>query len=97
MKTNENKIILEVNGMTCSNCAKGINKHLEENGFNNIDINFLTREAICYIQDEQSKNTIINIIKKLGYDTKVIDFRVIESKKIKKISMYRKYNSYTEF
>ena len=52
MKPNENKIILEVNGMTCANCAKGINKHLEDNGFNNIDVNFLTREAICYIQDE---------------------------------------------
>ena len=92
MKTNKNKIILEVNGMNCANCAKGITKHFENNGFNNIDVNFLTREAIFYTQDEQSKNVIKNIIQKLGYDVS------LKTKtKRKKISTVEKYFYITLF
>ena len=32
MKTDKNKIIIQVEGMTCANCAAGIKKHLESKG-----------------------------------------------------------------
>ena len=32
MKTDKNRIILQVEGMTCTNCAAGIKKHLESKG-----------------------------------------------------------------
>lgn len=63
--------LLNVEGMTCSNCALGIRKQLEKKGLDNVDVNFATGEVLF-------KNTInlpLDDIKK-GIDS--LGFKVIE-------------------
>ena len=36
----QEKIVLNVSGMTCSSCAQGIHKHLAKKGFEEIQVNF---------------------------------------------------------
>ena len=69
--SNLEKTLLNVEGMTCTNCALGIKKQLEKKGLDDVDVNFSTGEVLF-------KNTInlpLEEIKKgingLGY--KVID------------------------
>lgn len=45
-----NKITLNVEGMTCTNCALGIKKKLEKKGIEDVNVNFSTGEVI-YIED----------------------------------------------
>lgn len=66
--TDNNLIELEVEGMTCSNCALGITKFLENKGLHNVYVNFATNE----VQFTQSPlqiemDAIISGIEKLGY------------------------------
>ena len=53
MKTINKKKTLLVEGMTCSNCASGIQKHLKSNGLEDITVNFSTSEA-NFISDKIS-------------------------------------------
>ena len=38
-------IILKVNGMSCTNCAKGIQKNLEKNKIAEVNVNFSSSEV----------------------------------------------------
>ena len=67
MRSDENKIKIQVEGMSCANCAAGIKKHLESKGFKNVNVNFTTKEASCNIEKNQTKTEVSKIIKKLGY------------------------------
>jgi len=67
MRPDENKIKIQVEGMSCANCAAGIKKHLESKGFKNVNVNFTTKEASCNIEKNQTKTEVSKIIKKLGY------------------------------
>ena len=66
MKTINKKDTLLVEGMTCSNCAAGIQKHLKSNGLEDITVNFSTSEA-NFVSDKISKNEVGKMIESLGY------------------------------
>ncbi|MDG2058528.1 MAG: cation-translocating P-type ATPase [Flavobacteriales bacterium] len=66
MKTINKKKTLLVEGMTCSNCASGIQKHLKSNGLEDITVNFSTSEA-NFVSDKISKNEVGKMIESLGY------------------------------
>jgi Cu+-exporting ATPase len=78
MITEKNTIELKVDGMTCNNCATSLSRFLEKKGFEDIYVNFQTKEVRCKID-----NTALNIadikagIHKLG-------FEVVEENKPKK-------------
>jgi P-type Cu+ transporter len=84
MKTNKNKIILHVKGMTCANCAAGIKKHLESKGVAEVNVNFSTGEASCKLSNEHTGKQVENIIKKLGYSV----LSVAKEKGLSKVEKY---------
>ena len=69
MKMIRKKDTLLVKGMTCSNCASGIQKHLKSNGLEDVTVNFSTSEA-NFSSDDISKNEVIKLIESLGYSIK---------------------------
>lgn len=71
MKNNtSNKITLNVEGMTCNNCAAGIKKHLEKNNLNNVNVNFSLGEVSFTLQKNNTLNYVISLIEKIGYQVK---------------------------
>ena len=66
MKTDNKKETILVEGMTCTNCASGIQKHLKSNGLEDITVNFSTSEVI-FLSDKISKNEVGEMIESLGY------------------------------
>ena len=50
-----NTITLQVDGMTCNNCATGIKKHLENNLIDNVSVNFSLGEVSCSINNKNTK------------------------------------------
>ena len=55
MTTEKKNIKIQVEGMTCNNCAIGLKKHLEKKGFQDVTVNFATTEANCNITNNQSE------------------------------------------
>ena len=86
MNNNLKKIKLQVEGMTCSNCAAGIKKHLLSKGLENVNVNFSTGEVSCNIDDLQNQNIVENIIQKLGYS--IIKPKKANERKISKVEIY---------
>ena len=84
------KIKIQVEGMTCANCAAGIKKHLEGKGLENVNVNFSTGEASCNIENNQSEKEVAKIIKELGYT-------VITNSKKDGLSKVEKYFYFTLF
>ena len=66
MKIINKKETLLVEGMTCSNCASGIQKHLKSNGLEDVTVNFSTSEA-NFVSNKISKNEVGKMIESLGY------------------------------
>jgi len=68
MKNNvENRITLNVEGMSCNNCAAGIKKHLENKLSDPVNVNFAMAEVICYTDKNYNLKDIVKTIKSLGY------------------------------
>jgi P-type Cu+ transporter len=86
MRSNLEKIKIQVEGMTCTNCATGIKKHLINKGLEDVNVNFSTGEASCNIDDLHNQNDIENIIQKLGYS--IIKPNNEIKKKISKVERY---------
>jgi len=84
MKTQKKRLRLQIEGMSCANCAAGIKRQLEKEGLQNVNINFATREASCDIEENESLQKVSNIIKKLGYN-------VLEEKKRNNFTKVEKY------
>ena len=60
-------ITLNVEGMTCSNCALGVTRNLEQKGLENVNVNFSTGEASFVLRDKSLLPRIIEDINKLGF------------------------------
>ena len=69
-KKSSEKVTLNVDGMTCNNCAAGIKKHLESHYINNVDVNFSLGEISFKLDQNNSLNQIIELIEKIGYKVK---------------------------
>ena len=82
MKEDKKNIKITIDGMSCGNCAAGIQRHLENKGFENINVNFSTKEASCNIKNNQTIHQLEEIIIDLGY--------TIISKQEKKKLVYQK-------
>ena len=90
MKTDKKRIKIQVEGMSCANCAVGIKKHLEAKGLQNVNVNFSTGEANCNIENTQSEKEVAKIIEELGYSV------IIKNKK-NAFSKVEKYFYFTLF
>ncbi|PSR04916.1 MAG: hypothetical protein BRD50_02510 [Bacteroidetes bacterium SW_11_45_7] len=61
-KIEDEKITLDVEGMTCNNCASGISKHLKNQGFKNVTADFSTSEVRFLAQEEEDiQRAVANI------------------------------------
>ena len=65
------KIVLNVEGMTCTNCAQGIARFLEKKGLKSVQVDFSSGEVAFEEVPTSSVNEIVQGIHSLGY--KVID------------------------
>ncbi len=70
MKEIGEKIVLNVEGMTCNNCANGIRTHLEKNLIENVNVNFSLSEVSCNEDEISNKKHIISLIEDIGYKVK---------------------------
>jgi P-type Cu+ transporter len=61
------KIALEVEGMTCSNCALGISRFLEQKGMHDVYVNFATGEVQFAKNETQQLEALVAGIQNLGY------------------------------
>jgi len=86
MKNDLKKIKIQVEGMSCTNCAAGIKKHLINKGLKDVNVNFSTGEASCNIDDLHNQNDVENIIQKLGYS--IIKKNKEIKKRISKVERY---------
>ena len=86
MKNDSKKIKIQVEGMSCTNCAAGIKKHLINKGLEDVNVNFSTGEASCNIDTLHNQNDIENIIQKLGYS--IIKPNKEIKKRISKVERY---------
>ena len=70
MKTKEKKVNIHVEGMSCANCAKGLEQHLERKGIQGISVNFSTSQASYISNKNINEKEVKSIIKQLGYTIK---------------------------
>ncbi len=61
------KTILNVEGMTCSNCALGISRFLEKQGLHQINVDLASGEVIFEQVEESKIETIKKGINDLGF------------------------------
>ncbi len=70
--SNEQLVRLNVEGMTCSNCALGIRKYLEKQGLEDVSVSFPNSEAAFKFNGSHVPlNQIVSGIEQLGF--KVVD------------------------
>ncbi len=60
-------IHLQVEGMHCTNCALGVRKTLEKDGFENISVDFATNDVRFDVADDSRIPIAVQHIKSLGY------------------------------
>ncbi len=61
------KTVLHVEGMTCSNCAQSITRHLQKKGLQNVLVNFEDSEVTYNDPHLLPQSTVISEINSLGY------------------------------
>ncbi|MDP5171412.1 MAG: cation-translocating P-type ATPase [Bacteroidia bacterium] len=61
-------IELNVKGMTCTNCALGIQKYLEKEGAESIFVDFSSGEVIFDMKEQRRIDPIMKGIRRLGYE-----------------------------
>ena len=64
------KTQIKIEGMSCNNCAGGIEKQLKNKGYHDVAVNFSNQELSCSLEENQSISNLISDIKKLGYSIK---------------------------
>lgn len=63
----EEKVLLNVEGMDCANCALSITRALEKSGLHDVNVNFATGEVLFEIVEPAKVDEAVLNIKKLGY------------------------------
>ncbi len=67
------KVKLQVEGMTCTNCALGVQKHLEKKGFENVHVDFASGEVVFEAPSGYDENEVKQGISNLGYKVIEVD------------------------
>ena len=86
-KVEYKRIELRVEGMNCTNCALGIKKQLEKEGFQNVDVNFASSEVSFYDVDKTRQKQAIDKIRAMGYS-------VIEENEVQERSFFTIENEF---
>lgn len=63
-------VVLEVEGMTCTNCALGITRTLENSGLKNVHADFASGEVTYSAVNAIGIDTVVHKIESLGYKVK---------------------------
>ncbi len=63
----DNMVLLQVEGMDCANCAQTISRSLVKNGFDKVNVNFISGEVSFEIIGNGSVDTAVEKIEELGY------------------------------
>ncbi len=63
----ENKTTLQVEGMTCTNCALTVTKVLEKKGLKDVNVSFVTGEVTFDKEEESRIDAAVKDINSLGY------------------------------
>ncbi len=63
-------VAYKVEGMSCTNCALGIQRALEREGFHNVNADFTSGEVRLEVADESRLPMAIKRIESLGYEVK---------------------------
>ena len=58
---------LHIKGMTCANCASGIQKHLNSKGLHKSDVSFTNAEASIYHSEDWNVNSLIKEVESIGF------------------------------
>ena len=83
------KIILSINGMTCSACSSGLEKYLnKQEGIIDATVNLVMQTASITYEDNLTIDNLSNFIKEAGFESNGI---YDESSIIKKIQSQKKY------
>lgn len=86
------KVLLKIDGMTCSACSSGLEKYLnKQNGINKANVNLVMNNAMIeYDEKELTLQDIEKFIQKAGFESLGIDNFVKEEKKKsnKKFQLY---------
>ncbi len=83
------KVKLNIEGMTCTNCAMGISKYLEKKGIENVSVDFSTHEARFTLKHPEELNEIKKGIEHLGY--KIIDDSVANINSPRQFTLTQKF------
>lgn len=75
MSEESDSVHLKVDGMHCTNCALGIRKSLEKEGFANVDVDFSTGDVRFDPGDGSGVAEAVSRIKALGYKVSESDAR----------------------
>jgi copper chaperone CopZ len=67
MESAEEQCTLQVEGMTCANCAMGIQKLLQNKGLDDVNVNFAVGEVRFTTNETYPIATIKKDIESLGY------------------------------
>ncbi|MBJ10895.1 MAG: ATPase P [Flavobacteriales bacterium] len=59
--------VLHIKGMTCANCAAGIQKHLNSKGLHRSNVSFANAEASIYHSGNWDVNSLIKEIESIGF------------------------------
>ena len=73
MSTTNKKVKLDVEGMTCTNCALSINKRLEKVGIKDPQVSFTDGEVMYEEVEGVSKEEVVKNIESLGYHVRKED------------------------
>lgn len=79
MSDKQQKKIFKIEGMTCTNCALGIKKHLDKNGVQNVNINFTSTEASFTNDQKHNFESVKKLIQAIGYNAKRVSEKDQES------------------
>ncbi len=67
MSAVQNKVILNVEGMTCANCARGISNALQGMKLEGVNVDFASGEVAYEDSYEIAREVVVGKIEKLGY------------------------------
>lgn len=67
---NEQDVELRVEGMTCTNCARSVQKYLENQGLHDVYVNFATEEVKFKTIEGTDIDPYVKGIQDIGYTVK---------------------------
>ncbi|NCC47045.1 MAG: cation-translocating P-type ATPase, partial [Bacteroidia bacterium] len=73
-------IRLNVEGMHCTNCALGVRRTLEKEGFSNVFADFASNEVKIDVEDQGKIDLAVKAIQSLGYTVSLDSDEVSEKK-----------------